>query len=66
MFLENEETALDLPAIRDNNKNTVIHHTAYHNQPKVLECYLRYYRKKLERENFSIGEIKTYTRYFLD
>lgn len=66
LFLEGEETVLDLPAIRDNHKNTVIHHTAYHNQPKVLECYLKYYRKKLERDGCTIAEIKTYTRYFLD
>ena len=36
LFLEDEETPLDLTVIRDNQRNTVIHHTAYHNQPKVL------------------------------
>jgi hypothetical protein len=47
LFLENEEHPLDLPNIRDNCKNTVIHHTAYHNQPRLLELYLKYYRKNL-------------------
>ena len=55
LFLETEDIPLDLPAIRDNNKNTVIHHAAYHNQPKVLECYLKYYRKNLEQINYSIS-----------
>ena len=66
LFLENEEGILDLPAILDNHKNTVLHHTAYHNQPRVFELYLKYYRKALEIAHFSPSEIKLQTRLFLD
>lgn len=66
LFLENEEQPLDLLAIRDNHRNTVIHHTAYHNHLRVLEHYLKYYRKNLENNRLTLHEIKTHTRLLLD
>ncbi len=44
----------------------MLHHTAYHNQPKVMEIYLKYYRKQLENNNRTLSEIRQMTREFLD
>lgn len=66
LFLENEEQALELLAIRDAAKNTVIHHCAHHNQLAVLDHYIKYYRKNLENQHMGFADIKARTKLLLD
>lgn len=53
-------------AIRDNKKNTVIHHCAFLNQHRHIEFYIKYYRKNLEDQGYTLSEIKSHTRELLD
>lgn len=57
---------MDLLAIRDSSKNTVIHHWAYQNQVHVLDCYIRYYRRNMEKKGCSVEEIRDKTKILLD
>lgn len=52
--------------IRDGKKNTAIHHCAFLNQHRHIEFYLKYYRKNLENEGFTLSEIRARTRQLLD
>jgi ankyrin repeat protein len=57
---------MDLMFIRDGKKNTVIHHCAFLNQFKHIEFYIKYYRRNLENEGFTLSEIRSRTRLLLD
>jgi hypothetical protein len=52
--------------IRDADKNTVIHHWAYLNQPKILEYYIKYFRRNLEMKPCSFIEIKKLTKMLVN
>lgn len=66
LFLDNEEAPIDLLTVRDPNRNTVIHHCSYLNQHRHIELYLKYYRRNLENEGFTLSEIKSKTKILLD
>lgn len=52
--------------IRDNKKNTAIHHCSYLNQHRHIEFYIRYYRRNLENEGYTFNEIKSRTKLLLN